>query len=367
MESSMNESTDPNKTEQSGQPEGAAFSSTIRLPHWRIGVVVVSGLVLLVSAALTFGASPAPSTGSSQTPSTNSGQAGNDGWAAPGLLDPAGPLALSPGKGFDRGGRFGRFGGVTITAINGSNLSLKTEDGWTRTIAVTSSTKVTKGDQTIALSDLKVGDSIGFKQTRNDDGTYTIDAIGVLIPQVAGTVSDVTSSGFTLKTRDGTTWTITVTGSTTYALGSANGSKSDVKAGTDVVVSGEKGPTDTSLTAQAVHIRVPVVFGQVTAKTGSTVTIKRLDGTSQTVHVGSGTTYRVRGKDAASLSDITVGMNIVVQGMQRSDGSIDATTVAGGGFDRGVKNSGPRFRFPNGPNNQNSTPSASPDGSATQS
>ena len=352
----------------------AAFLRTIRAPRfWRVGIVAVSGLVLLVTAALTFGASPAPSTGSGQTPSTNNDQS-NDEWIAPGLLRPAGPLALSPGKGFDRGLRLGRFGGVTITAIDGSNLSLKTDDGWTRTISVTSSTEITKGGDTIGLSDLKVGDSIGFRQTRKDDGSYTIDAIAVLIPQVAGEVTDVSSSGFTMKARDGTTWTITVNASTAYKLGSADGSKSDVKVGSDVVVAGEKGSTDTSLTAQTVHVRVPVVFGQVTAKTGSTITIKRADGTSQTVHVGSGTTYKVRGVDNASLSDVTVGMTIVVQGTQRSDGSIDAMVVGGGSTDRGLKGFGPRFGFPHGfdrngrnPDGQNPSPSPSANASGTES
>ena len=372
----MNDSTDPIPTENPspnptapalGEPAGAAFSRTIRPPRfWRIAVVTVSGLVLLVSAALTVGASPSPSrsTGTNETPSTDGFPFGNDGWLpAPGVLDPGGPLELSPGKGFDRGWRHGRFGGITITAIDGSNLSLTTDDGWTRTIGVTSSTKITKGGQTIALSDLKVGDSIGFSQTRKDDGTFTIDAIAVLVPTVAGEVSEVSSDGFTLKARDGTTWTIGVNGSTAYKLGSADGSRSDVKVGSDVVVSGEKGTSDTSLTAQTVHVRVPVVFGQVTAKSGNTITIKRADGTTQTIHVAGSTTYRVRGVDNASLSDITVGMTIVAQGSQRSDGSIDATKVAGGGLHRGFK-FGPRFGFPNG---QEPTPSASPDGSSTES
>jgi hypothetical protein len=378
--SSMTEPSEPtqiaetNDSQPSSQPEGAAFVQTMRLPQWwRIGVVGVSGLILLVTAALTFGASPAPSIGSSQTPSTDV-PLGIDGWLpTAGLTDPVGPLALGPGKGFERGDRFGRFGGITITAIDGSNLSLKTVDGWTRTITVTSSTKITKGDQTLALPDLKVGDSIGFRQTRKDDGTYTIDAIAVLIPQVGGEVTAVTANGFTLNSRDGTSWTITVNGSTAYKLGNADGSKSDVKVGSDVVVSGEKGASDMSLTAQTVHVRVPVVFGQVTAKTASTITIKRLDGTSQTIHVGSGTSYKVRGVDNAGLSDIAVGSAIVAQGSQRADGSIDATTVASGparGF--GV---GPKFGFPRpfdrndgqNPNGQNSAPSASPDGSATQS
>jgi hypothetical protein len=357
----MNEPTDATPTDatpsgtpatgpRSGELEGAAFSSTIRRPpFWRIGIVGISGLILLISAALTLGASPSPSTGSNQTPSTDGWPGGNGGWpAGPGFLGPAGPLALTPGKGFDHGLRLGRMGGVTITAINGSDLSLRTDDGWTRTITVTSSTRITRGGQTIALSDLKVGDSIGFSQTRKDDGSYSIDAIAVLVPRVAGEVTQVSASGFTLKTRDGMTWTITVNGSTGYKLGSADGSKADIKVGSDVVVSGEKGSSETSMTASAVQVRVPVVFGQVTAKSGNTITIKRVDGTTQTVHVGGGTTYRVRGVDNAALSDITVGMAIVVQGSQRADGSLDATTVAAGGLGRGFRGVGPRFGFPNG-------------------
>ena len=368
-------SADPTTPTPHAPPDGASFARTIRAPRfWRVAVVGVAGLVLLVSAALAFGASPSPSNGTNQAPSTG-GVPADDGWLpGPGILDPAGPLTLNPGKGFDRGFRFGRFGGVTITAIDGSNLSLKTEDGWTRTITVTSSTKITRAGQTIALSDLKVGDTIGFSQTRKDDGSYTIDAIAVLVPKVGGEVTAVSSNGFTLKARDGTSWTITTNGSTAYKLGSANGSKSDVKVGVDVVAAGEKGSSDSSLTAETVYVRVPVVFGEVTAKTGSTITIKRADGTTQTIHVGSGTTYKVRGVDIASLSDVSVGMTIIVQGTQRSDGSLDASAVAAG-LDRGLRGFGPKFGLPfdrngNGnrnPNGQNANPSASPDGSATQS
>ena len=369
----MNESLDQSPIEgrtPTAEPGKASFSTTIRRPRfWRISVVGVSGLILLISAALAFGASPAPSGGVSPQPPNGSGSAGAVPWSLPGLLDPQGAIQLPAGKGFDRGLRFGRFGGITVTAINGSNLSLKTDDGWTRTIAITSSTKITKGGQTISASDLKVGDSIGLGQTRNDDGSFSIDSITVLVPQVAGTVSDVTSNGFTLKARDGTTWTITVTDSTSYRVGSARGTRSDVKAGVDVIVAGNRGSSDTSLTALTVQVRLPVVFGEVTAKNGNTITIKRGDGTTQTVHVGNGTTYKVAGVDNAQLSDIAVGMQIVVQGAQRSDGSIDATIVAGG-FGHGPRGNRPGFLFPPGFNRnggQNPQASGAPDGSASQS
>ena len=80
---------------------------------------------------------------------------------------------------------FGGFGSITITAINGSSLSLKTDDGWTRTITVTADTKITKAGQAMSLSDLAVGDHIRFAQKKNDDGTYTVTAIAIRSPRSA--------------------------------------------------------------------------------------------------------------------------------------------------------------------------------------
>lgn len=313
------------------EPIDATFQTRLRGPdRWRIGAVVLAGVVLVLGAATAIGASPSPTTAGASPGA--SGQAsppakGQDpgAWKAFG----GGPLGLGLG---DRGrglkGGIG-FGQITITAIDGSRLSLKTVDGWTRTITLTASTSITKGGLTIAAGDLKVGDQIVFRQTRNADGTFTIAAIQVVVPRVAGSVSAVTAGGFTLKARDGTTWTVSVTGSTAFKLGSRAGARSDVKVGVDVVVEGNQG-TGNTLTALTVHVRLPRVVGEVTAKTASTLTIKRPDGTTATIHVGSATTYQVRGKASASLADIAVGSLVAVEGTQRADGSIDASTVSTG-------------------------------------
>jgi hypothetical protein len=55
---------------------------------------------------------------------------------------------------------------ITVTAISGNSISLKTADGWTRTITVDSGTTYSKSGDTIALGDIKVGDEIAFRQTR---------------------------------------------------------------------------------------------------------------------------------------------------------------------------------------------------------
>ena len=94
---------------------------------------------------------------------------------------------------------------------------------------------------------------------------------------------------------------------------------------------------DNALTALSVRVAADKAVGTVTAKTANSITIKKRDGSSLTVHVDADTTYRVAGKDAATLADVTVDMRIGVSGRARTDGSIDADAVAAGNG-RGILN-----------------------------
>ena len=322
-------------------PVSPTFSAKLRGPNpIAIGAVLVAAVtIIVVGAAAVAGASPSPSSagaspaasGQAKPPTTRDGK-------GPWKVFGGGPNGFGFGFG-DRGqnglgklglgGLRGGFGQITITAIDGSKVSLKTVDGWTRTITVTSGTTITKGGQTIAVGDLKVGDQVALRQMRNADGSFSVTAIAVVVPQVAGNVTAVSGSGYTLKANDGTTWTVNVSGSTAYTLGSTAGARTDVKVGVDVLVQGTQASGNT-LTALSVHVRVPVVFGQVTAKTADTITIKRPDGTTATIHVGSSTTYRSPESTTAGLADVTVGGVVSVEGTQRADGSIDARVVVTG-------------------------------------
>lgn len=312
--------------------EGTAFSGSTGTPsRRRIGLILAGATILVIGAAATsFAASPAPS--ASNTPSSG-------GQAMPAV--PGNGPADAPDV-----GRFGRpgfgFRQITITSINGNEIALKTDDGWTRTITVTDSVQLTKGGQPITLADLKVGDQVRFRQTRNDDGSYTVTALAVVVPTIEGKASDVTSSGFKVTTRDGSVWTVTVDGSTVYSFGQATGSLSDVKDGQQVFVAGTV-PSDNKMTASSVRVAGDRVVGKVTAKTADTITVQTRDGKSVTVHVSSDTTFRVAGVDNATLNDVAVDMAIGVSGRSRSDGSIDAAAVAAGkagAFGRGFDGSG---------------------------
>lgn len=358
--------TDPDTSDASPAPTSAvdrpdpavpaAFDAVTfrgRTPNnrLRVGLIAGTAMALVVGAAATslaaspgVGTSAAPGSsaalGATQAPATT--QAPANGSA---------PDDHGPGLGGFMGGRdgFGRFDGgamrgmhglrnITIVSISGSDLALRTADGWSRTITVSSTTVLTKGGQTISASDLKAGDQVRFSQTLNADGSYTVTAVNVVVPSVAGVVSGLSGSDFRVTTRDGSIWTIATDGSTTYLYGTGSGTASDVKDGTTVLVQGTSSG-DNSLAATSVTVRGQRSVGTVTAKTGNSITITTRDGSSLTVHVNSSTTYRIGTNATASLSDVTVGMVLGAEGRARADGSIDAATVVDGSAVKG----GPGF------------------------
>lgn len=207
-------------------------------PWARIGLLGIAAAALVAVAILAFGSTAAPA-------GTLAAGTGTTGSTAVENLNGGG----GPG---DRGG-FGRgFGGIAITAIAGSNLTLETADGWTRTITVDSGTTYSKSGATIALDDLAVGDQIGFRQTHETNGTWTIDSVVVIPPHAGGQVTAVSGSTITVTQRDGTTATITVTGSTTYKVNGNAATLADIKVGMFVVGAGTKN-VDGSITATTVR------------------------------------------------------------------------------------------------------------------
>jgi hypothetical protein len=208
----------------------------------RIAIVGAGLIAIFAGAAMTL-ASNQPAASATLTTSTADAVLAN-------ALD--GDALVFEGRG--PGHHFG-FREITITAINGSNLSLTTTDGWTRTITVASATTYAKAGETIALADLEVGDQIHFRQTLEDDGTYTIDAIVVVLPHVGGEVTAVSGSTITVEQRDGTSATIEVTADTTYRVGDDDSAAlSDIAVGAFVVAEGTEN-ADGSLTAARVVSR----------------------------------------------------------------------------------------------------------------
>ncbi len=267
--------------EMASTPPDHAYAASGHVRRSRRPAAVVSlvaaGLLLVGAAGFAAGASPSPAASTNGTAgAAASGEPSPDASAGPKNGQGRGPLGLGPwGPGrFGVGGAFGRFGAflgqIKITGIDGSKISLATEDGWTRTITVGESTTLMRAGQKIGLSDLKVGDQVRIAETKASDGSFTINRLDVILPTVAG---------------------------------------------------------------------------EVTAKSGNEITLKLLGGATATVHVSGATTYRTRGKDSASLSDVSVGNVLVAVGTRRSDGSIDALQVQFGQL-RAIEGRGRPFGAP---------------------
>lgn len=309
---------------------------TGRPPLWAVVVVLGALVVALAGAAYAAGVgSPGKTSGTAAAPlGVAAGAAGaapqvsaGDGWVPPAAPMVGGRLQIGPFT-FHLG-PFGRGSGahrITITAINGSSISLRTDDGWTRTITVTSSTTITKGGQPISLSDLKVGDQIVFREVRNSDGTYTVTAISVVVPRIGGTVTALTQDGFSLRTRDGSIWTVNVTSSTVYHLDGAAGSRSDVTVGAAVVVEGTTGSGKT-MTATSVTVQPARVIGQISALGSNSFTVQTPQGKTVTVAVTNTTSYRIVGVPNPTFADLKAGMWVVAVGRPGSDGGITAVRV----------------------------------------
>jgi hypothetical protein len=335
----------------------ATYTGRIRLRTSelaRVGLIVGCLVVLIASAAVASGASPAASPdGAGASPAATAAPGKTSPFGKPGgALGPGGFLGRlfgqgGPGGHGDGGRGFGFGGGpsaggpgtggpgigraITITAIAGSDVSLKTDDGWTRTITVTDKTEIRIGSQKAALADLKVGDNVSLNETKNTDGTYTVTLVVVRVPSIGGTVTAVTSAGFTVKLRDGSSKTVTVSSSTDYQIAGSAGAKADVVVGSRVQVEGTVGTGD-AFSATVVHIAPDVRAGTVTDATATTITIKTRDGSTSTIHVDGSTKFRVAGATTATAADVKTGMVVMVQGTARADGSLDAISVFAGDF-----------------------------------
>jgi hypothetical protein len=214
----------------------------------RIGLLGIAAAALVAATLLVISLTSSPN-GTLAAGTTNGGSNISNGQID--LLNGLGPDG--------RGGHFG-FGGITITAISGTSVSLETADGWTRTLTVDSGTTYSKSGATIALGDLKVGDQIGFRQTHETNGTWTIDSVVVVLPRAGGAVTKIDGSTITVTQRDGTTATIKVNGQTTYSVNGTDGKAlADVKVGMQLLAEGTRN-SDGSLTATRVQAGTPGAF-----------------------------------------------------------------------------------------------------------
>ena len=139
------------------------------------------------------------------------------------------------------------------------------------------------------------------------------------------TVTKVSGQTITAKRADGASVTIHVSSSTTYERAGKQVGLSAVTAGETIGVMGQRN-SDGSVNASRVVILLPGYHGQVTAVSGSTITITGPRG-AHVIHVSGATAYRTDSGSAASLSAVVKGAQIEAVGTKNSDGSLNAEMV----------------------------------------
>jgi hypothetical protein len=323
-------------------------ASAPRRPRRRVILMALVGvtLALLVAVGSVIAAKSANAAG----PSSNTTAVG------PGSGPESGPLGVcaAPVKGTPTtgtpdadnghpgpGGR-GPFGGpgpgrggLTVTAIKGSDITTTDRQNTTVTVHTSSSTTYMKDCQTAKFSDITVDDVLHVRGTRNSDSSITATQIAIMLPSVAGTVTAKSGANLTVKDHAGTTHTVVTTDSTVVTRGGQSAKVSDIGVNSEIRAEGTL--SNGTLTATRIDIMVPHAGGKITTISGSTITVSDRDNTTQTITVTSSTTYTdAQTGKSSSLSALKVGDFIMAEGTLDSSGTFTATAVdllpAGGPF-----------------------------------
>jgi hypothetical protein len=140
-----------------------------------------------------------------------------------------------------------------VTNVSGTTLTLTAFDGATHTVTVNASTHYQKAGQSATLADISSGTAIVVEGTTNSDGSLSAVRVTIQEPRVAGQVTAVNGSSYTVTGAFGQSYTVATTSSTTYV--NADGTTaSAVQAGTAIIAQGTLSSDGKTLTAQRVII-----------------------------------------------------------------------------------------------------------------
>jgi hypothetical protein len=142
-----------------------------------------------------------------------------------------------------------------VTNVSGTTLTLTTFDGATHTVTASASTRYQKAGQSATLADISSGTAIVVEGTTNSDGSLSAVRVTIQEPRVAGQVTAVNGSSYTVTGAFGQSYTVAPTSSTTYVnADGTTASASAVKAGVAIIAQGTLSSDGRTLTAQRVII-----------------------------------------------------------------------------------------------------------------
>jgi hypothetical protein len=222
-------------------------------------------------------------------------------------------------------------GGVE-PAVTKTSVTVTAHDGTSTMYTITPTTTFAEGSTTVPATDLVVSSHVDIQVTTALPTTAT--AINIKVKRarsirLGGLVTAVNATSVTVTGWNGTSSMFTVTGTTTFSEGGATVVATDLVVGdfADIQVL-----STAMATATSINIELARFGGQVTALSGDTITITGHKGVTQTIEVGTSTTYAKDGAPAA-LTDVSLGDLVSAQGtIGATATTLNATSVTIGNW-----------------------------------
>lgn len=231
-----------------------------------------------------------------------------------------------------------------VMAVSDSSLTISTPSSESITVNVTDETRIWLAETRHegSLADIEVGNFIGVRGQKNDDGSIEARLILVLpltprnLDRLRGRVSAIEGEVIVLNTPDGLARVVTDE-NTRFRIGKQPGDLSDIKVDDPVLALGQK-RDDGQLAARLVIVATAAQVRQHTLR-GEVLTVDVAGGQLSVqgqgpkeavwqVQTTENTKYRVPGVENAGLANINVGDHVLVVGRKTGDG--ENTGVAWG-------------------------------------
>ncbi len=229
-------------------------------------------------------------------------------------------------NGYDHGGHdhhFGNFGlRGQVTAVSATSLTVQGEHGTPVVLSITPTTTFMIGSSTATASALAVGERVLVQVSPTAPNTAT--QITIATPEaVHGQVTAVSATSLTVQGEHGTPVVLSITPTTTFMIGSSTATATALAVGERVLV--QVSPTAPN-TATQITIALVKVEGLVSAVSPTSLTLSRGDGWTFTVAISPSTTFS-SSATPVTLSAVTAGVRVEVQGIMAANNTIDATNV----------------------------------------
>jgi hypothetical protein len=159
--------------------------------------------------------------------------------------------------------------GGTVTSVGSSSITIKGFNGSTQTILVDSGTTYSEAGQSASLHDVTTGTRIEAEGTTSSSGQLKATVVNIELPRVAGTVTKITGSSFTISPLSGrfgaatnAPTAITTSSATKYMEpGSTSANALSIKVGSTIVAEGTLSADGKTLLARRIAILPAGVSG----------------------------------------------------------------------------------------------------------